>query len=505
MPTSTGEVKIALASLRNFELLKTGGGAHLFMDPLYDYHVGTTLDGKLDESSGAASSRSMSGDGTVWTFKIRNTIDFHNGDKLTASDLNWSFTHGLKEGSRLSDAGSLRRLVKTHEAADAATLVITLNSTNIFFPHRYMAKLGAGGSPSYVLPEKHMMAVGDDGQNKTGIGSGPYKFKTLTIGDRMVYEAVDKHWYYGVPRTKTMTLLLIPEESTRIAQLRNGSVDTAPISKGSAAALKAAGLKIFSRTTSGVAQFPIEEQYKAEYPGYGKNPLADPRVRQAMAYYAIDRKLIVETFLAGLAEATVSYPVTLKDPAYEQIPLPAYDPAKAKQMLADAGWPNGFELDHWLWAQGTLPEGIEILEAMDVMWEAIGIKVNRKPIEMAAWRQAKVSGNGYDKPSVSGLYLLGTSPVAGTIAGGAHTDASPFNANHDPEMDRLGKAYAAASSVAEYIAAGKTYAKRSFELAVSPVLFTTGETFAAGKSVSDKWDMGRALYAVNFEQMAAVR
>ena len=504
-PVSAGEVKIALASLRTFELLQVGGGAHIFMDPLYDYPVGTTNDGVLDQTSGAASSWSLSPDGKVWTFKIRNGITFHNGDMLTASDLVWTLAHAVKTGSPLSDAGTLRGIVKGNEAPDAATYVVTLDSTNIFFPHRYFAKLGAGGSPCYVLPEKYMKAVGDDGQNKTGIGSGPYKFKSLTVGDRMVFEAVDKHWYYGVPRVKTMTLQLVPEESTRVAQLKTGAIDTAPVGKAAVKPLRDSGLKIFSRTTSGIAQFPVEEQYRLEYPGYGKNPLADPKVRQAILYYAIDRKLIVEKFLAGVGDPTINYPVTLADPAYERIPVPEYSPTRAKQLLAEAGYPNGFEVDHYLWAQPVLPEGLEILEAIDVMWEQVGLKVNRKLQDMNTWRQEKVSGKGYSKPSISGLYLLGTSPTAGVAVGGSHTSASPFNSNYDPDLDRLGKAYASSSTLADYIANGKAYQKRMYDLAVQPVLFTTGETFASSKNIPEKWHMGVALYAVNLEQMAAMR
>ena len=123
-----------------------------------------------------------------------------------------------------------------------------MNSPGLFWPTSYLSRVGSAAGAQHLIPNDYVNRVGEAGANKSPVGSGPYKFKNLIAGSSIEFEAVDKYWYYGVPRVKSLTFSHIPEEGTRIALLKTNGADLAPISKSQAAAMKKEpNLKTFLR------------------------------------------------------------------------------------------------------------------------------------------------------------------------------------------------------------------------------------------------------------------
>ena len=523
-PTSSGELTVAISSFQNFELVSVGGISKLYLDSIYDYIIGTNNDGKLDGKTGLASSWELSADGTTFTVKVRDNVPFHDGTIASAADIEFMFEETTSDRWDYSAKGNFTNDLVSHQAVDRTTFTYTLKKRNIFWHVEFMSRAGRGGTPNHVLPATYIREAGREGINRKPVGTGTYKFKSAQVNDRLVLEAVDyEHFIYGLPRTKTLSYRAVPEATTQIALARAGDVDIIPVSRAGVSSAKAGGLQIFTRNNAGTGAIRVEGQFVKEYNGK-PNPLNNRMVRQALFWYGIDRKAIVETFMQGLAaQVTMNYPLTAVDLAYlTDIPVPEYDPAKAKAMLAEAGYANGFDLRVFTWdpPRPGLPEGPEIMEAISVWWEGIGINIERQPIDNSPWRTQlfaqeygapKDGGNGaWDRPTVTGMWFLSTRSTAGSGAGGSHDIAgSAFGTNFDPEMHRLGQAWAGSANLEEYVANGQIYAKAQNECVGCtgggvPVL-TGGTLFATTKAVDLKWSLGNAGYGFNFEQAAALR
>ena len=511
LPVPSGELIVALDSLSNFEvLISTSATSKTYMDAMYDYFIGATDDRKLDPKSGLITSWTASSDQKMWTFKTRDGVVFHNGDKASAADVKGWLDRIMAEGSKVITGSTLRQIVKSAEAPDAGTFIVTLNSPGLFWPTSYLSRVGSAAGAQHLIPNDYVNRVGEAGANKSPVGSGPYKFKNLIAGSSIEFEAVDKYWYYGVPRVKSLTFSHIPEEGTRIALLKTNGADLAPISKSQAAAMKKEpNLKTFLRGDAGAGTYRMEAQFVSEYPGYGKNPLANVEVRRALDWHAIDRQVIVDKFLYGFGKPASGLGGAVTDDAYLPIDPPTYDPAKAKQMIAAAGWPNGFEADFYIWARAGYPEGVEIMEALAQMFEAVGVKISLRPLEYSAWFGLITGDPKYKKPSFAGSYLVGNRPAYGAAIGGSHNPASFFAVNHDTELNKLAKAWAAASNLQDYISTGQIYQKTYYEQVAigggGASLFTTGETFAASAKVPSSWNLGQAINGYQIEKMAASR
>ncbi len=500
---STGEITVALLNMAPFELLMSNGTLRTYLDALYDYVINTDSSGKLDPQSGWATSWSVSADGTVHTFKGRDSILFQNGGRATAQDVKAGMDRMMADGYLGTGGPLLRTTVASTSVPDEQTLTVSLKGPNVLWHVRSLSRIGAGAAPSYLISGKHFAAVGEGAYNKSPVASGPYKVASVAVGDRITYEALDKHWYLGTPRVKRLTFAHVPEFNTRIALLKSGSADLVMVNRQVVSQVQGQpGLSVFSREGSAVGSYTINEQGKQSYPGYGPNPLADVRVRKAMDWYAVDRPAIVATFLKGLGKPTMNNPVTDADPAYEPLPIPQYDPGKAKTLLADAGYVNGFAFDFWISAH-ILPEALEIGEALAVYWENIGLKVNRKPVEYNTYRNTALKG--WDKPTVFGFFFGGKNTTAGAGIESAHKPNTLGVNNTDPELDRLATSWSTALNEKEYIERGRAYSRTAYEQVTTTALFEAGDILAGNAKIPKTYSLGKGLYSYQVELAAALR
>ena len=239
---------------------------------------------------------------------------------------------------------------------------------------------GAG----WVVPKKYVEKVGDDGFKKAPIGAGPYKFVSFNPGVELVLEAYEGYWR-KTPSVKRLVLRSLPEETTRAAALKKGEVDIAYLLTGPVAEdiRRTPGLKLTAPSqSSGVFWLDMPDQWDP------KSPWADRRVRLA-ASHAIDRQSLNQAETLGLSKPTGGIiPRAFEfSKAFEP---PAFDPNRAKQLLTEAGYPNGFDAgDFYPW-----PPYTAMGEALVSYLQTIGIKSRVRVMERAAlttaWRDKKL-------------------------------------------------------------------------------------------------------------------
>ncbi|MSQ24776.1 MAG: ABC transporter substrate-binding protein [Dehalococcoidia bacterium] len=457
VPQPRGTFQFGLPDMSNYQgIYYVTGSPHLYQDAFYDPVIGTNATNKDDPARGIVSSWQLDTTGTVWTFKTRDGIKFHNGNVATAADVAGTIlTVRDSKDIIIASQGPMKREVKDVTSPDNNTVVLTLTSRNAFWPFVYMAVGGCGGSPCFLWDMKHLNQVGAGGYNRQPIGSGPYKVVNIQPGQSITLEATENHWFWGTPRVKTLVYNGIPEDGTRTAALRTNQIQLATLSRSDAVAVKNdTNLRIISRV-GGTINYRMEQEWVAEYPGYGKNPLSDVRVRQALQFYAIDRDTLANRFMKGFATPSVDWPANQGDPSYKKHPVPAYDPAKAKQMLADAGFPRGFELDMYVWVPPTQPELPEIFEAMAQNWEAIGLKITRKPMPQATWSASISIPRKYEKPSVAGMFSLGLYRFGANQGSTAFDKTSQFQMSDDQVLGQKVRDWLGVANLEEYIKAGQ--------------------------------------------------
>jgi peptide/nickel transport system substrate-binding protein len=241
---------------------------------------------------------------------------------------------------------------------------------------------GAG----WIVPKKYVEKVGDDGFKKAPIGAGPYRFVSFTPGVELVLEAWDGYWR-KTPSVKRLVLRSLPEETTRAAALKKGEVDIVYLLSGPVAEdiKRTPGLKLVAPDQSnGVFWLDLPDQWEP------KSPWHDRRVRQA-ASLAIDRQALNQAETLGFSKPTGGIIPRAFEFAKSFEP-PPYDPARAKKLMAEAGYANGFDAgDFYPW-----PPYSSMGEALVSYLQTIGIRTRVRTMERAtlttAWRERKLRG-----------------------------------------------------------------------------------------------------------------
>ncbi len=332
-----GDLRLAMAGIGNMRPIPWqetifGKG---YMVLLYDFLVGGKTDGSPSTENGVSERWEMSPDARTWTFWLRKGIKFHDGSELTAEDAKWSLEMVMKPESVAAFAARLRDAIQEIEVVDPYTLVIRAKNPAIFLAQDLSMATGYEGA---ILPKRYYEQVGADGFAAKAIGSGPYKWGKGTAGALLQLEAMEKHWAEGVPKFKTITYRVVPEESTRIAMIQTGEADIVGVSRERVPELQSRGLQVFVKEQGSVMGCYFHQQWESV-------PVADKRVRQALNL-AINREELSKFIFAGQAKPMAMYPVGSfavtagADPSLTPYP---YDPERARQLLKEAGYPNGFE------------------------------------------------------------------------------------------------------------------------------------------------------------------
>jgi peptide/nickel transport system substrate-binding protein len=324
-----------------------------------------------------AESWSESRDHLTYTFTLRKNVRFHDGSPVTAEDVKFSF-----ERYKGASATLLKEKVKEVQIVAPAQVRFVLREPWPDFMLFYGTTAAGAG---WVVPKHYVDKVGEDGFKRAPIGAGPYKVVSFTPGVELVLEAFDGYWRKA-PSVKRLVMRSLVEETTRAAALKRGEVDITYLLSGPVAEeiKRTPGHQLKAPLLTGAFWLDLPDQWDP------KSPWHDRRVRLA-ANHAIDRAAVNQAETLGYSRLTGSIVPRIFQFAVPVEPL-AYDPPRAKKLLAEAGYPNGFEGGDFY----PFPPYNSMGEAIQGYLQAVGIRSRLRTMERAAyfsaWREKKLHG-----------------------------------------------------------------------------------------------------------------
>ncbi len=294
-------------------------------------------------------------DELTWRFHLREGVKFHNGNDFKANDVKFTIERLMEDDAQWST----RNFVDRVEVVDDYTVDVVTKEPYAAFMTRAVLW--------HMTDEEYFNEAGADGFADTPIGTGPFKFVEWIKDEQLVFEANSDYWG-GAPKIKTVVFKPIPETATRIAALETGDVDL----------VTAVSPEYVDQAPEGIEVVTIPGT-RAFYLGMNVNmePFDDVRVRQAMNY-AVNVQSIIDNVLNGLARK-IDNPLLPEAFGYAATPVYSYDPEKAKSLLAEAGYPDGFEMEI-----DTQPPLKEIAEALAGQLSEVGITAKVNVMETAA-------------------------------------------------------------------------------------------------------------------------
>jgi len=313
---------------------------------------------------GLAHGWEVSPDAKTYTFRLRQGVRFHNGEPFNAQVARWNLERGAAEGTKNAHPEFFRQIA-TIETPDDFTLRLTLKEVNALF----LFQMAEGDS--VMLPMK-----GWEDTASRPIGTGPFRFIEWRRGDSVVLERNPNYWNPALPYLDRLTYRFIKDPSAQVAALKAGDVDVlgwilAPeIARGIARDKR---FKVLSGSST--SEVIMSTNNKAK-------PFDNKLVRQAMAH-AIDRKTVNELVMLGYGTPIGSHwpPIT---PYYVDLTKKfPYDPKKAKELLAQAGYPNGFAARIQLPA--IYPYAQKAGEVIADMLGRVGIRLKIEIVEWGFW------------------------------------------------------------------------------------------------------------------------
>lgn len=358
-----------------------------------------TIDASLTPKPDLAESWEISADGLVYTFKMRKGVKFHSGRPFVAADVKYSYERVLDPATKSTSTAGLKS-IKTIEAPDDATVKITLDKPNAAF-------LVGLWSPNYAIVAKEDVQKNGD-LTKTANGTGPFKFVEYVPNTRLVLERNADYWETGKPYLDRIEMIPVADDTARSTAIRTGTVDFVEYAPSK-------DLQILKGDKT--LSLAGDQNTNIRYLGFNLTkkdaPWANPKVRQAISM-AVDRQAVVDAAFYGFATPTLGvfppgYWATL------ETPVPAPDAKKAKQMLADAGFPNGFKVTIKTWSSYPFLSNAAL--AVQDQLKAIGITAEVTPEDNATFisdnnsknYEMLVSGtSGYVDPNEIMLSNFGT-------------------------------------------------------------------------------------------------
>jgi peptide/nickel transport system substrate-binding protein len=313
-----------------------------------------------------AESWTASPDGLTYDLVLRQGVTFHNGDPVTADDVKFSF-----ERYKGTAAGMLKKRIVAVDVPDGRRVRFRLKEPWPDFMTFYGTPATGAG---WIVPRKYVERVGEEGFKKAPIGAGPYRFVSFTPGVELVLEAYENYWR-KTPAVKRLVFRVVPDESTRLAMLKRGEADVVYSIRGALAeeVQRTPGLALKPTIIPAPFWLIFADQWDA------KSPWRDPRVRLA-ANYAINRNAINQAETLGFSKITNSMiPSTFE--FYWQPPTAVFDPGKARQLLAEAGYPNGLDAGDYFCDASYA----NVAEAIINDLKTVGIRAQLRPLERVAF------------------------------------------------------------------------------------------------------------------------
>ena len=327
---------------------------------------------------GLAEAWTESPDGLTYEFRLRKGLKFHNGDPVTADDVKFSYDRYKGAGAK-----DLQARVEAVEIVNPLTVRFRLKAPWPDFMTFYGTTVTGAG---LVVPKKYITQVGDEGFRKHPVGAGPFKFVSHQPGVEVVVETFPGYWRKTSGNVKKFVMKSVPDGTTRAAMLKKGEADIAYALDGEDARNVKGDPRLQLVPSKHASIFWIEfaDQWDP------KSPWHDKRLRQA-AILALDRPAINDVSCLGFCPPTSIIIPRVMDFALQTNAAP-YDPAKAKQLMAEAGYPNGLDAGEFV----PIPPFMTTAEAAVNYLGTVGIRMRIRPTERATfltnWREKKLKG-----------------------------------------------------------------------------------------------------------------
>lgn len=325
-----------------------------------------------------ASDYTISEDGLVYTFTLRDGVKFHNGNEVTAEDVKYSLERvsGLLDGVALI---STLQTIQSVDILDEKTVQVTVDSANLELIYSFVAA---------IIPE----GSGEDAE-ATPIGTGPFSFVSYTPQEGIVLKKFDEYWQAGLPYLDEVTFKIVASTDTVLMDLQAGSIDIYPYLTDSQASELQDSFQILSAASDVV---------QALFLNNAVEPLDNELVRQAICY-ALDKES-VNDFVSGGNGTIISSGMlpTLVD-YYEDLNDSYGNTAnieKAKGLLTEAGYPDGFDLEIMVPSNYTFH--METAEVVAEQLKAVGINATINGVEWETWLNDCYYGREY-QATISGI------------------------------------------------------------------------------------------------------
>ncbi len=358
-----------------------------------------------------------------WTFKLREGVPWHGiGSDFSAQDVIHSFNRTHAKVS----VHSYRSRWPTPDGAAGQVVgsITAVGDNEVIFdmvgPYTRLHKAVAGSEGLFMTSKSYFDLVGEDGYRDNPVGTGPYQFVELRSSEYSVWEAVPYDHYRVNPQFPELQLVFSDEEATRIAMMVNQETHTTVVSKTLTS--QAEGIPHLKVETTTLPTLHLNIFFGGNYPADFLTATGEPAVDENLPWYghsenavkvrralsmAIDRDAINNAFYDGDGEPVI---VSLFHPGlgpwksewearYNE--LHAYNPEMARQLLAEAGYPDGITGYKWaLYFIDIAPEGLDIAEAVVAMWKEIGVEIEIETTERSTW-----GGAGRAKETAGYVYI----------------------------------------------------------------------------------------------------
>lgn len=359
-------------------------------------------------------------DPLTYIWHLRKGVKFHNGREMVADDVKYSFER-MKD-PKASRFPQYTGAIKSIEVLDKYTVKFSLSVADANLISFIAWSRFSGIVPREVIEEHGDLKVAT-------CGTGPFKVKDYMPGDYTVFEAYPDYWDKDLPRVDKLVFKVIKDETSRLAALRRGSVDVGWV--------KEAQVADMARKTKGIrVAVPPQARQMRVWLNQARFPFNSKKLRQAFSC-AIDRKEIIKTVLMGFGQLTAcippaAVPYALSQEEIAQLPYHKRDLKLAKQLLKEAGYPNGFEFTHV--SSDHSPDYMPGSQMMQSNLKDIGVKMKIEQVEwgihLNRWRagdfqSCQMGGEWFPSPDAYiRIYF--------------HSEAmGNYNSYRNPVVDRL--------------------------------------------------------------------
>ena len=447
---------------------------------------------------------SVSPDGSTWTFNLNEGVQFHKGyGEMTAEDVIWAMRQFGAEGSKHPRASNMRGIWENPEghatAVDDYTVEVNTGAPWSEVPVNEILT-SAGGGGTWIVSKKQTEELGVEEANDQIAATGSWDLVDYRTGEFWRMEAVENHWR-KTPHFAELIFQEIPEESSRVAGFKTGNLDTTLLAFDSLSQVESVdGAEIMRVPGGGEAALTFYGQYyvgigtEDQQPGYDPDlpwVSADPdinsdewknaaKVRTALSI-AIDRQGIVDTLLHGYGSPAVLWDFG----QYEGSWLPPelrweYDPERAKQLIAEAGYPDGFSITLTPSLRGA-PVEVEACEAIASMWGDIGVDVKFQNLPYTTLRPSLI-GRTYQGSTchAGGIRLEPGQGFSGMLSKLHHQAVWNRGVEH-PWLDE---------KVSQHMAEVDSVARRELAIEIATFMFENAITGVGLYNFDSLWPVG---------------